>query len=65
VRRARLLEHFLTQPFFVTEMFTGAKGRRVGLPQTVAGCEAILDGKYDDRDESKLYMIGAIEEARP
>ena len=65
VRRARLLEHFLTQPFFVTEMFTGTEGRRVRLPQTVSGCEAILNGKYDDRDESKLYMIGAIEEAKP
>jgi F-type H+-transporting ATPase subunit beta len=65
VRRARRLEHFLTQPFFVTEMFTGHAGRRVPLEQTVAGCEAILDGKYDDCDEAALYMKGAIEEARP
>ena len=65
VRRARRLERFLTQPFFVTEMFTGHKGRRVPLEQTVAGCEAILDGKFDDRDEGSLYMIGPIEEAKP
>lgn len=65
VRRARRLEHFLTQPFFVTEMFTGHEGRRVPLAQTVAGCEAILEGKYDDRDEGSLYMIGPIEEAKP
>ena len=64
VRRARRLEHFLTQPFFVTEMFTGHKGRHVPLEQTVAGCEAILDGKFDDRDEGSLYMIGPIEEAK-
>ncbi len=64
VRRSRRLEHFLTQPFFVTEMFTGHKGRHVSRDQTVAGCEAILDGKYDDRDESSLYMIGAIDEVK-
>lgn len=64
VRRARRLEHFLTQPFFVTEMFTGHEGRRVPLAQTLAGCEAILEGRYDDRDESSLYMIGPIEEAK-
>jgi F-type H+-transporting ATPase subunit beta len=64
VRRARRLERFLTQPFFVTEMFTGHAGRHVPREQTVAGCEAILDGQYDGRDEGALYMIGAIEEAR-
>ena len=64
VRRARRLERFLTQPFFVTEMFTGHAGRRVPLPQTVEGCEAILAGKYDDHDEGALYMIGPIEEAK-
>jgi F-type H+-transporting ATPase subunit beta len=64
VKRARRLERFLTQPFFVTEMFTGHTGRRVGLSQTVAGCEAILAGRFDDHDEGALYMIGPIEEAR-
>ncbi len=64
VRRARRLERFLTQPFFVTEMFTGHEGRRVPMARTVEGCEAILAGEYDACDESDLYMIGPIEEAR-
>ena len=63
VRRARRLERFLTQPFFVTEMFTGHEGRHVPLDRTIEGCEAILAGKYDNRDEGALYMIGSIEEA--
>jgi F-type H+-transporting ATPase subunit beta len=62
VRRARRLERFLTQPLFVTETFTGHKGKHVSRDQTVNGCEAILDGKYDAVDESRLYMIGPIEE---
>src|SRR5262249_33942397 len=61
VRRARRLERFLTQPFFVTEMFTGHEGRRVPLARAVEGCEAILAGDYDSYDESALYMIGPIE----
>jgi F-type H+-transporting ATPase subunit beta len=65
VRRARRLERFLTQPFFVTQAFTGHTGRHVSVEQTVDGCEAILDGRHDDRDEGALYMIGAIEEATP
>jgi F-type H+-transporting ATPase subunit beta len=65
VRRARRLEHFLTQPLFVTEPFTGHPGRHVPLEQTLAGCQEILDGKHDERDESTLYMIGAIDEAKP
>jgi F-type H+-transporting ATPase subunit beta len=63
VRRARRLERFLTQPFFVTEMFTGHGGRRVPLERTISGCEAILGGRFDGRDEGALYMIGEIEEA--
>jgi F-type H+-transporting ATPase subunit beta len=63
VRRARRLERFLTQPFFVTEVFTGQTGRHVPLLQTIEGCEAILSGAFDDRDEAGLYMIGPIEEA--
>ena len=62
VRRARRLERFLTQPFFVTEMFTGHEGRHVPLARTLDGCEAILAGRLDDRDEGSLYMIGAIPE---
>jgi F-type H+-transporting ATPase subunit beta len=64
VKRARRLERFLTQPFFVTEMFTGHEGRRVPLARTVEGCEAILAGDYDGCDEAALYMIGPIEEAK-
>lgn len=62
VRRARRLERFLTQPLFVTEAFTGQPGRHITRGETVAGCEAILDGHYDTLDESVLYMIGAIDE---
>ncbi len=62
VRRARRLERFLTQPLFVTEPFTSHKGRRVPLEKTLDGCEAILAGKFDARDEGALYMIGAIDE---
>jgi F-type H+-transporting ATPase subunit beta len=65
VRRARRLERFLTQPLFVTEAFTSHKGRHVRLERTLAGCEAILAGKLDDVAESRLYMIGAIEEVAP
>ena len=65
VRRARRLERFLTQPLFVTESFTGQPGRHVPLEDTLAGCEAILAGKFDAVDERRLYMIGAIAEANP
>ena len=65
VRRARRLERFLTQPLFVTEAFIGHKGRHVTREQTIAGCEAILDGKLDGIDETRLYMIGAIDEVAP
>jgi F-type H+-transporting ATPase subunit beta len=63
VRRARRLQRFLTQPLFVTEAFTAHKGRHVPLEKTIAGCEAILSGEFDTRDEAQLYMIGPIEEA--
>jgi len=64
VQRARRLIRFLTQPFFVTEMFTGREGQTVSIQETLAGCEAILDGEFDEAPESALYMIGAIEQAR-
>lgn len=64
VRRARRLERFLTQPFVVTQQFTGMEGRSVPLKQTIAGCRAILDGEADDWAESSLYMVGDLEEAR-
>jgi len=64
VERARRLMRFLTQPFAVTEAFTGMAGRSVTLEDTLAGCEAILDGAADDWDEASLYMVGTLEEAR-
>lgn len=60
VRRARRLERFLTQPFAVTEQFTGHEGRRVSLEESLDGCERILADEFDDIDESDLYMIGAL-----
>jgi F-type H+/Na+-transporting ATPase subunit beta len=65
VRRARRLERFLTQPMFVTEAFTGRPGRHVPLEKTLAGCEAIMAGAFDQVDENRLYMIGPIEEVLP
>ena len=65
VARARRLQRFLTQPFAVTEAFTGLPGRSVKLADTLAGCRAILDGDADEWPENALYMIGALDEARP
>ncbi len=64
VHRARRLIRFLTQPFFVTEQFTGRSGKRVPIEDTLEGCEAILNGEFDSVPESALYMIGGIQEAR-
>ncbi len=64
VGRARRLQRFLTQPFFVAAPFTGMEGRSVPVAQTVAGCAAILEGECDDWDEASLYMIGALDEGR-
>ncbi|SNT72543.1 F0F1 ATP synthase subunit beta [Paracoccus seriniphilus] len=64
VKRARRLQRFLTQPFMVTEAFTGTPGASVPLTETLAGCRAILDGEADDWSESSLYMVGSFEDAR-
>lgn len=64
VARARRLQRFLTQPFTVTEAFTGMPGRSVALADTLAGCRAILDGTCDDWNEASLYMVGTLDEAR-
>ena len=64
VKRARRLQRFLSQPFSVTEAFTGIPGRSVSRADTLAGCRAILDGEADDWAESSLYMVGTFEEAR-
>ncbi|MBW1916843.1 MAG: F0F1 ATP synthase subunit beta [Deltaproteobacteria bacterium] len=63
VYRARRLERFLTQPFFVTEQFTGHKGRIVKLEDAIEGCERILNDELQDYPERALYMIGSIDEA--
>ena len=62
VMRARKLEKFLTQPFFVTEAFTGREGKNVSLRDTISGCKKIISGEMDELDESQFYMIGAIDE---
>jgi len=64
VARARRLQRFLSQPFTVTEAFTGTRGRSVRLADTLAGCRAILEGETDAWAESSLYMIGDLEEGR-
>jgi F-type H+-transporting ATPase subunit beta len=64
VGRARKLQRFLTQPFSVTEAFTGQPGRSVPRSETIRGCRAILAGECDDWAESSLYMVGTLDEAR-
>ncbi len=61
-KRAERLQRFLTQPFFVTEVFSSKKGVYVPLEKTLEGCERILKGDFDDIDLEKLYMIGLIDE---
>lgn len=63
VDRARKIEKFLSQPFFVAEVFTGSPGKYVTLEESVAGFKGILEGKYDDLPENAFYMVGNIEEA--
>ncbi|RXJ89637.1 F0F1 ATP synthase subunit beta [Arcobacter sp. CECT 8983] len=62
VARARKIERFLSQPFFVAEVFTGSPGKYVELSDTIAGFKGILDGKYDDIPEMAFYMVGGIDE---
>jgi F-type H+-transporting ATPase subunit beta len=62
VYRGRKLERFLSQPFFVAEVFTGEKGRYVPVRETVRGFREILDGKHDDLPEQAFYLVGTIEE---
>ncbi|KAK45653.1 ATP F0F1 synthase subunit beta [Caballeronia jiangsuensis] len=64
VMRARRLQRFLTQPFSVTEAFTGVSGRSVAIEDTLAGCEAILAGDCDTWQENSLFMVGTLAEAR-
>jgi len=62
VSRARKIQRFLSQPFFVAEVFTGTPGRYVSLAETVKGFGEILDGKHDDKNEKDFYMKGSIDE---
>lgn len=63
VMRARKIQHFLSQPFHVAEVFTGSPGKYVALRDTIAGFKAILNGEYDHLPEQAFYMVGSIEEA--
>jgi F-type H+-transporting ATPase subunit beta len=62
VQRARKLERFLSQPFFVAVQFTGRQGRYVKVEDTIKGFKAIAEGKYDHVPEQAFYMAGTIEE---
>src|SRR5437660_1065472 len=64
VQRARKIQRFLSQPFFVAEKFTGKEGRYVPVKETVRGFKEILDGKHDDLPEQAFYLVGTIGEAR-
>jgi F-type H+/Na+-transporting ATPase subunit beta len=64
VTRARKIQRFLSQPFFVAEVFTGSPGKYVSLKETIAGFNAILNGECDDLPEQAFYMVGGIEEAK-
>ena len=64
VSRARKLQRFLSQPFFVAETFTSIPGQYVKLKDTVRSFQEIIDGKHDDLSESDFYMVGTIEQAR-
>lgn len=63
VSRARKIQRFLSQPFFVAEVFTGSPGKYVSLKDTIAGFKAIVAGEYDSLPEQAFYMVGSIDEA--
>jgi F-type H+-transporting ATPase subunit beta len=64
VARARKLERFLSQPFFVAEIFTGSPGKYVTLEESIKGFDTILSGELDDLPEQAFYLVGNIEEAK-
>jgi F-type H+-transporting ATPase subunit beta len=64
VARARKIQKFLSQPFFVAEQFTGYKGKYVSLADTIKGFREIVEGKHDDLPEQAFYMQGTIEEVQ-
>jgi len=63
VTRARKIQKFLSQPFFVAQQFTGREGKYVKLKDTIASFKALIEGKYDSLPEQAFYMCGGIEEA--
>ena len=63
VSRARKIQRFLSQPFFVAETFTGSPGKYVSLADTIRGFQGIVNGEYDSLPEQAFYMVGTIEEA--
>ena len=63
VSRARKIERFLSQPFFVAEVFTGSPGKLVDLQDTIRGFKGLVEGKYDHLPEAAFYMVGTIDEA--
>src|SRR5699024_3733019 len=63
VSRARKIQRFLSQPFYVAEQFTGMEGKYVPIKETVRGFKEILEGKHDDLPERAFFMVGTIEEA--
>ncbi len=63
VARARKIQRFLSQPFFVAEVFTGTAGKYVPLKETIRGFRGIVDGEYDQMTEQAFYMVGSIDEA--
>jgi F-type H+-transporting ATPase subunit beta len=62
VSRARKLQNFLSQPFFVAQQFTGLEGKYVPIAETIRGFKEIVEGKHDDIAEQDFYMVGPIEE---
>ena len=64
VARARKIQKFLSQPFFVGKQFTGMDGKLVALKDTISSFEEIIDGKLDDVSEQDFYMVGGIDEVK-
>ncbi|MEA2493001.1 MAG: F-type H+/Na+-transporting ATPase subunit beta, partial [Thermoleophilaceae bacterium] len=63
VSRARKIQRFLSQPFFVAAQFTGMSGKLVSLKDSIAGFQEIIDGKHDELPEQAFYMVGTIDQA--
>ncbi len=63
VARARKVQRFVSQPFFVAETFTGSPGKYVSLKETIRGFKGIIEGEFDHLPEQAFYMVGTIEEA--